>query len=71
MQVVFMMLNNGTFLICWWAPLYQVPHLRGWQLADIQLLFGSVAAGFGLGVTLAGGVMHLSRFIDDGEVMVP
>jgi ABC-2 type transport system permease protein len=32
------------------------------------MLFGIVAAGFGLAVTLAGGVRHLGRFIDDGEL---
>lgn len=68
MQVAFMMLNNATFFIFWGALLHQVPHLRGWQLADMQLLFGIVAAGFGLGVILAGGVMHLGRFIDEGEL---
>lgn len=67
-QVVFMMVNNLTFFVFWWALMRRVPVLRGWQLADIQVLFGIVAAGFGLTVTLAGGVRHLSRMIDDGEL---
>jgi ABC-2 type transport system permease protein len=67
-QVVFMMLNNLTFFVFWWALMRRVPELRGWRLGDIQVLFGIVAAGFGLTVTLAGGVRHLSRFIDDGEL---
>ena len=32
------------------------------------MLFGVVAAAFGLAVTVAGGVRHLGRFIDDGEL---
>src|SRR4029079_15716231 len=32
------------------------------------VLFGIVAAGFGLAVTFAGGVRHLGRFIDEGEL---
>jgi viologen exporter family transport system permease protein len=68
MQVVFMALNNLTFFVFWWALMRRVPVLRGWRLADIQVLFGVVAAGFGLGVTLAGGVRYLGRLIDEGEL---
>jgi ABC-2 type transport system permease protein len=68
MQVVFMILNNATFFVFWWALMRRVPDLRGWRLGDIEVLFGIVAAGFGLTVTLTGGVRHLSRMIDDGEL---
>lgn len=68
MQVVFMMLNNAIFFVFWWSLLHHVDQIRGWRLADMQVLFGVVAAGFGLAVTLAGGVRHLARFITDGEL---
>jgi len=68
MQVVFMALNNFTFFIFWWALMQRVTTLRGWQLGDIQMLFGIVAAAFGLTVTVAGGVRHLGRFIEDGDL---
>jgi ABC-2 type transport system permease protein len=68
MQVVFMALNNLTFFVFWWALMRRVPNLRGWRLGDIQVLFGVVAAAFGLTVTFAGGVRHLGRFIDEGEL---
>src|SRR6202521_5531789 len=68
MQVVFMALNNVTFFVFWWVLMRRVPELRGWRLGDIQVLFGVVAAGFGTAVTVAGGVRHLGRFIDDGEL---
>jgi len=68
MQVVFMALNNVTFFVFWWALMHQVSALRGWRLGDIQLLFGVVAAGFGLAVTVAGGVRHLGRFIEEGDL---
>ena len=67
-QVVFMALNNFTFFVFWWALMAHVTTLRGWQLADIQMLFGMVAAAFGLTVTVAGGVRHLGRFIEDGDL---
>jgi ABC-2 type transport system permease protein len=68
MQVVFMALNNLTFFVFWWALMRRVSDLRGWRLGDIQLLFGVVAVGFGAAVTLAGGVRHLGRLIDEGEL---
>jgi ABC-2 type transport system permease protein len=68
LQVVFMALNNFTFFVFWWALMRRVPSLRGWQLGDIELLFGVVAVAFGSTVTIAGGVRHLGRFIDEGEL---
>jgi viologen exporter family transport system permease protein len=67
-QVVFMALNNLTFFVFWWALMGRVTTIRGWRLGDIQLLFGLVAAAFGLTVTVAGGVRHLGRFIEDGDL---
>ncbi|HVQ41372.1 MAG TPA: ABC-2 family transporter protein [Vicinamibacterales bacterium] len=67
-QVVFMALNNFTFFVFWWALMARVTTIRGWQLGDIQMLFGLVAAAFGLTITVAGGVRHLGRFIEDGDL---
>src|SRR5262245_23153327 len=67
-QVVFMMLNNATFFVFWWALMGHVTTLRGWRLGDIQVLFGLVAAAYGLTVTLAGGIRHLGRFIEEGTL---
>lgn len=68
MQVLFMMLNNLTFFVFWWALMQRVPNLRGWTLADINVLFGMCAAGFGLAVTVAGGVQHIGLFIENGQL---
>lgn len=68
MQVVFMALNNLTFFVFWWALMERVPVIRGWRLVDVQLLFGLVAAAFGLTITVAGGVWHLGRTIEDGDL---
>jgi ABC-2 type transport system permease protein len=65
-QATFMCLNNFTFFVFWWALMRRVPTLRGWHLADIELLFGVVAAAFGLTVTFAGGVKYLGQLIEDG-----
>jgi ABC-2 type transport system permease protein len=68
LQVVFMILNNATFFVFWWVLFEKVPDLGGWQLPEVQLLFGISAASFGLTVTVAGGVRHLGRFIDEGAL---
>jgi ABC-2 type transport system permease protein len=67
-QALFMALNNFTYFVFWWALLARVPSLRGWRLGDIELLFGVVAVVFGLTVSVAGGVRHLARFIEDGSL---
>jgi ABC-2 type transport system permease protein len=67
-QIVFMALNNLTFFVFWWALMDRVPHLHGWRLEDVQVLFGVVAVAFGLAVSVAGGVRHLGRLIDSGEL---
>jgi ABC-2 type transport system permease protein len=67
-QAAFMVLNNVTYFLFWWLLMQRVPDVRGWHLADMQVLFGVVATGFGLTVTVAGGVRHLGRFITEGEL---
>src|SRR5204863_8554944 len=67
-QVLFMMLNNVTFFVFWWVLMRQVDSVRGWRLADVQVLFGVVAAAWGLTVTMAGGVRYLGQFIDEGHL---
>jgi ABC-2 type transport system permease protein len=68
MQVAFMVLNNLTFFVFWWVLMRRTPSLRGWHLADIEVLFGVVAASYGLTVTLAGGVRYLGQLIEDGAL---
>lgn len=68
LSMLFMVLNNLAFFVFWWVLLGRVEHVRGWRIADLELLFGISAASFGLAVALAGGVVHLSRFIEDGTL---
>jgi len=68
LQATFMILNNVTFFVFWWILFARVPTLRGVRLPDMEVLFGVTAASIGLVHTLAGGVRHLSRFIDEGEL---
>lgn len=66
LSMTFMIMNNAAFFVFWWVLMGRVGRIRGWQLADVELLFGVSAAGFGLMQAVCGGAIHLSRFIDDG-----
>jgi ABC-2 type transport system permease protein len=68
LQASFMVLNNVTFFTFWWVLLQRVPDLGGWRLADMAMLFGVAATSFGLVVAFAGGVRHLGRCIEEGEL---
>ncbi len=68
LSMTFMALNNATFFVFWWVLMARVGRLRGWQLADVELLFGVSAAGFGLMQATCGGAVHLSRFVDEGQL---
>jgi ABC-2 type transport system permease protein len=67
-QATFMCLNNLVFFVFWWVLLRRVPTLRGWRLNDIEALYGITATSFGLVVAIAGGVRHLGRTIEEGEL---
>ncbi len=68
LQTTFMILNNLTFFVFWWVLFERVPTIGGYRLEDMAALFGLSTAGFGLGQALFGGVRHLARFIDEGEL---
>jgi ABC-2 type transport system permease protein len=68
MQVAFMTINNFIFFVFWWLLFARVPTIRGYAIADVAVLFGTVGAGFGLVQTFTGGVRHLARLIDEGEL---
>jgi len=67
-QALFMLINNLTFFVFWWALFRNVETIRGWVIGDVQLLYGLSAASYGVMVVLAGGVRQISRWIDHGEL---
>lgn len=68
MQVALMALNNAIFFSFWIVLFSRVPRIRDYGLPDIAVLYGIVAAGVGLAVTVGGGVRLLARTIHDGEL---
>lgn len=68
MQVALMALNNAIFFSFWIVLFSRVSRIRGYALGDVAVLYGVVAVGFGLAVTVAGGTRQLARFIHEGEL---
>ncbi|MDH3942740.1 MAG: ABC-2 family transporter protein, partial [Anaerolineae bacterium] len=67
-QVVGMMLNNAVYFIFWIIFFDRFQEVRGWGVNDMLLLFGVVAAGFGLGVAFFGNAMLLADVIAGGRL---
>ncbi|HTU60962.1 MAG TPA: ABC-2 family transporter protein, partial [Polyangiales bacterium] len=67
-QALFMLINNLTFFVFWWALFRNVETIRGWVIGDVQLLYGLSTASYGVMVVFAGGVRQISRWIDQGEL---
>ena len=67
-QAVFMLLNNLTFFVFWVIFFERVDSVAGWRIADVALIFGIAAAGFGLMVIFTGGIDTLARSISSGEL---
>lgn len=67
-QVLGMMLNNAIYFLFWVIFFDRFEDIQGWALADMFLLFGIVAAGFGLGTYLFGNVLQLAEVITGGRL---
>lgn len=68
LQVLFMAANNLLYFVFWVFLFQRVPSIRGYALGDVAVMFGVVATGFGIAVSLGGGVLRLARLIDDGDL---
>lgn len=67
-QVVGMALNNAMYLAFWVVLFERFPTVGTWGLRDVVLLFGVVAAAFGVAVVLFGNVLQLGDVITGGAL---
>jgi len=67
-QVIGMMLNNGVYFLFWVIFFDRFSEVRGWQINDMLVLFGIVAAGFGLCAFLFGNTFALADVIATGRL---
>lgn len=67
-QVIGMMLNNGVYFLFWVIFFDRFGAVRGWQINDMMVLIGVVAAGFGLCAFLFGNAFNLADVIASGRL---
>jgi ABC-2 type transport system permease protein len=67
-QVVGMILNDGCYFLFWIIFFNRFQQIQGWRLNDMFLLFGLVAAGFGLAVYFFGNTWLLVDVIVNGQM---
>ena len=67
-QVIGMILNDGVYFLFWVVFFDRFKEVRGWGLNDMFLMFGIVAAGFGLATYFFGNIMNLADLIAQGQL---
>jgi len=67
-QVIGMVLNDAVYFLFWVIFFNKFKEVRGWGLSDMFLMFGIVAAGFGIAAYLFGNVMNLAELISQGQM---
>ncbi len=67
-QVFGMLLNNSLWLAYWALFFYRFPVVKGWERADVLMLWAVIAAGFGLSTVLFGAWRELSGLIANGQL---
>lgn len=67
-QVIGMFLNDAAYFVFWIVFFDRFKQVRGWVVQDMILMFGIVAAGFGLAVFLFGNAWTLAEVITQGQL---
>jgi ABC-2 type transport system permease protein len=67
-QVFGMILNDAVYFLFWVIFFDKFKEVRGWVINDMFLMFGIVAAGFGLATYLFGNAWNMSELIAQGQL---
>ncbi len=69
MQIIFMFINNGFFLI-FWQTVFNINNnqINGFSFKDILYLWAIVPAAYGIANIFFGGINELNRYIINGEL---
>lgn len=68
MQVFGMLLNDVMLLFFWTILFNRFPTLNGWELADVVVLYGLVAVGFGIATAVCGNSGRVAQIIASGDL---
>jgi ABC-2 type transport system permease protein len=67
-QVLSMLVNDLMWLTFWLAYFSRFPLVQGWGREQVATMWAVVAAGFGVGVTVAGNANFLAGLIARGQM---
>lgn len=67
-QIIGMILNDGVYFLFWVLFFDRFKEVRGWGISQMILLFGLVAAGFGVSTFLFGNILTLAEVIITGRL---
>ena len=67
-QVIGMVLNNGVYFLIWVIFFDRFKQIRGWGLQEMFLLFGVVAAGYGLAAFFFGNAFFIADIVAKGQL---
>lgn len=68
MEMMTMLGNNFVFFSIWILVFNIVPHLKGWELPDVAMMYGLGASCFGLAAVMFGGYRRITDDIDQGRM---
>ncbi|MBV8061150.1 MAG: ABC-2 family transporter protein [Alphaproteobacteria bacterium] len=63
-----MLFQNLMFFTLWVIFFHTVQQVKGWQLADLGLMYGTVATAVGLTIFMADGVRTIGTKIQNGSI---
>ncbi len=68
MNVIFMILNNATFIVQWIILFSLKDNFGGYELSDILLLWAVASTSYGIAHTLFNGIYKMPSLIEDGKI---
>jgi ABC-2 type transport system permease protein len=60
--------NNLVYLFLWVAVFSKISQLKGWGLSEVAFLYGSGAIGYGIFMTVFGGINQVAHAVQDGTL---
>ncbi len=68
MNVVFMILNNATFIVQWIILFSLKDNFGGYGLSDVLLLWALATTSYGMAHVLFNGIFKMPNLIEDGKI---
>lgn len=68
LQILFMILNNGVYIVFWFIFFSHFRSINGWDMSKMLLLFAVVTTGYGLSMFFFGNTTRIAEVITTGRL---